>query len=671
MRSEIFSLGLAAHGSPGAEEALEERVGVRVEHSFSEDGGERGRRGCDLVTTHTLEEYVREYCPEEARPEPRRGKRGAGAGVSASEADAINADVPDPRVVRFLLARERDRARASEVLPVEWGRVFRQEESASGETVCMGDRLMAHQRAAIDRIVRDYDGRCLVGFEQGTGKTAVGCGVAAHYGSPALFVVPGGKLDDWQEEFFQWTGRRMRLIRKGTDTIEERACTRTCEASRKRSKRSGAGSDERRYHSEDEEGYEKEKVEVEGSAKEGRTGGCDEGIFVGVSFDLARRHKEILESVAWRTVVVDEAHKLKNASTLRAQRLIPLLHRARSVVLLTGTPEESRPSELFAPLNALYPGTFPCRTTFTKRYCEGHVNAWGEWVDVGAKHLEELRIVLSRCMIRYRKEDVLRDLPPKIRSLVRVRMRDMETVERFRKEQQRASELRAEENRACDPQLKRRIQMQRKTKSTLLWRMSEDVKVQEAKTWFVREILIHPARTEEKVIVFCVHLHNIDQVCTYIEECNVKYVKVTGKTTPAKRMKVLRPFLDDPEVRVAVLSIDSCAEALNLAVASRVVFFGMARKPGAMEQAEDRAHRKGATKPVHTYWLYAEDTHDQHVLKQNIRKATVNYAVLDHRAGGPNERAGVFDYETAFRAYFHADTDAYMDEAKGREGAYV
>ena len=88
------------------------------------------------------------------------------------------------------------------------------------------------------------------------------------------------------------------------------------------------------------------------------------------------------------------------------------------------------------------------------------------------------------------------------------------------------------------------------------------------------------------------------------------------------------------------MTLDSCGEGLNLCGANHVVFVGMSRKPGLMEQGEDRAHRKGATKPVTCSWLFAENTRDAYVLEALQKKAGVNGRVLD----GDGDSALVFHH---------------------------
>jgi SWI/SNF-related matrix-associated actin-dependent regulator 1 of chromatin subfamily A len=464
-------------------------------------------------------------------------------------------DKPDPNILAFL-----KRSKPQHLLPFDWSCV------PPGTK----ERLMPHQRSSVEDVVTLYDGRILLGYEQGTGKTAPGCVIPEQYGGPTLYLVPGNKRNDWKKEKFEWTGKTIQIIRKGSEPIT-----------------------------------------------------CDQVI---VSFDLAWKHPEIL-ATKWRCIVVDEAHKLKSEKAKRAILLLPLLHRARCLLLLTGTPQEQKPSELFNLLSALYPQVFTSRKAYTKRYCEGHFNEWQQWVEDGAKHLDELKIILAQVMIRVKKATVLPELPPKHRVMVNIPTEE-EDLCTFRKEHAKFRTFMSQKEAATQAQVKKRIGDQIKTQCTLLWRMTELAKIKVAKSWIVKEILAHP---EDKFILFCVHLEAVKELCDYLKEKSLEHVCITGDVLMNKRDAVIQPFMDahNRTVRIAVMTIECGGTGLNFTVANRIVFVGIARKPGLMEQAEDRAHRKGATKPVTCYWLYGEGLYDYKVFNALRFKSKNNNHVVD------------------------------------------
>ena len=73
-----------------------------------------------------------------------------------------------------------------------------------------------------------------------------------------------------------------------------------------------------------------------------------------------------LQSIQWRVVIIDEAHRLKNRNCklLEGLKSLDLEHR----VLLTGTPLQNSVEELFSLLNFLEPTTFPSHVAFLQQF---------------------------------------------------------------------------------------------------------------------------------------------------------------------------------------------------------------------------------------------------------------------------------------------------------------
>ena len=55
---------------------------------------------------------------------------------------------------------------------------------------------------------------------------------------------------------------------------------------------------------------------------------------------------QVLTEQKFQVVVVDESHYLKTRQAARTKLLVPLLHTAKRVILLTGTPALARPAEV-------------------------------------------------------------------------------------------------------------------------------------------------------------------------------------------------------------------------------------------------------------------------------------------------------------------------------------
>lgn len=125
---------------------------------------------------------------------------------------------------------------------------------------------------------------------------------------------------------------------------------------------------------------------------------------------------------------MDEAHYLKSGDALRTRSLLPILHNASKVLLLTGTPALSRPQEMFFQLHALCPHVWSSEREFVSRYCCQNVTSTTTTApnllsrdQYNASYLHELYTVLTHSvMIRRLKKDVLSLLPPKYRQVITI-----------------------------------------------------------------------------------------------------------------------------------------------------------------------------------------------------------------------------------------------------------
>lgn len=142
-----------------------------------------------------------------------------------------------------------------------------------------------------------------------------------------------------------------------------------------------------------------------------------------VTYGLAAQPglQQRLQTQGFKCVIVDESHYLKNPKSKRTQGLMPILHAARRVLLLSGTPALARPEELYPQIDAVRPGEFGSFSAFAQRYCNAHRTRFG-WDTRGASNLPELHDRLSGggVLIRRLKRDVLDQLPPKRRTRVQL-----------------------------------------------------------------------------------------------------------------------------------------------------------------------------------------------------------------------------------------------------------
>jgi hypothetical protein len=224
-------------------------------------------------------------------------------------------------------------------------------------------------------------GRALLGDEMGCGKTLQAIAFAAHFREawPLLVLAPAALRLNWREELLKWleghvAAENISVVLKG-----------------------------------------KEKMPAS------KGGGFSAGVVV-VSYNAvsALTASRAITPGMFKVVIADESHQLKTQGSARTRAVLPLLHAARHVLLLSGTPLPNRPRELYSQLSAVNRNLFPDYAAYATRYCAARQASWG-YDDGGASNTEELRALMQlHALIRRTKAEVLRDLPPKTRSTTRV-----------------------------------------------------------------------------------------------------------------------------------------------------------------------------------------------------------------------------------------------------------
>ena len=115
--------------------------------------------------------------------------------------------------------------------------------------------------------------------------------------------------------------------------------------------------------------------------------------------------------------IADESHMLKNMKSKRTSTLVPILNACNRVVLLSGTPALAKPLELWPQLKILrisgQPGFWDSEREFHEKYVKRNNKA---------RRAELATMLKGTVMIRRLKENVLKDMPRKMREKAIVRM---------------------------------------------------------------------------------------------------------------------------------------------------------------------------------------------------------------------------------------------------------
>ena len=374
------------------------------------------------------------------------------------------------------------------------------------------------------------------------------------------------------------------------------------------------------------------------------------------------------------TAIVDESHMLKNASAQRTRNLTPLLRRIDHVVLLSGTPALARPKELYAQLAIVAPQLFPVFHDYGVRYCAGHEMRFTvrtrtghtkrAWDYSGASNVVELNAVLRESvMVRRRKEDVLGELPSKLRERIYVDVPVSKALERKMDKARKAMLAAATAAAGTDgPSLAgatetsvlEAYQAMAKAKVATVCKYVEEFAVAEgmvaeddgggvgggaaaaAAAAATTEPSAAGAATGQrplKILLFAHHRVVLDALEELVrDKLGLGYVRIDGSVAPARRAEHVQRFQDDERCRVALLSIMAAGTGLTLTRATVAIFAELNWTPGILAQCEARAHRIGQSERVVVQYLIGKDTVEEDVWAMLERKIDVVGSVIDGSA---------------------------------------
>lgn len=305
-----------------------------------------------------------------------------------------------------------------------------------------------------------------------------------------------------------------------------------------------------------------------------------------INYDILNKHYEALTAKEWDIIISDEAHYIKNKDSMRSKLERSL--KAKRRVRMTGTPIVNRPAELWALVADMEP-RFSSYWKFVRRYADARQTRYG-WDVSGASNLDELHDILrSTIMIRRKKADVLKELPPKTRRLVELDLYDSslaDIVTRLNALAEKVDLCETDDYEAAVSKLESQTEI-----FTEISRLRHELAL--AKAPYVAHYVASILREydDRKIVVFAHHRDVVDVLMQELLEFNP--VKVTGEDSISDRQQAVDKFQNDPSVRVFVGNIRAAGVGLTLTASSHVVFAELDWAPANVTQAEDRCHRVG------------------------------------------------------------------------------
>ncbi|MEU8246868.1 DEAD/DEAH box helicase [Nonomuraea sp. NPDC048916] len=349
---------------------------------------------------------------------------------------------------------------------------------------------------------------------------------------------------------------------------------------------------------------------------------ADDG-FVLTTYGTMRLDADRLAAQPWGLLVADEAQHVKNptSSTARALREIP----AGARVALTGTPVENNLSELWAILDWTTPGLLGPLGRFRSR--------WAKPVESGdSAAAERLARLVGPFLLRRRKSDpgVAPELPPKTETdrpvaLTTEQAGLYEAV--VREIMARIEDARGMARRGLIVKLLTGLKQICNHPAQYLHEAAPRLAGRSGKLELLDELVDTILAEDGAVLVFTQYVAMARLLDRHLTARGVATQLLHGGTPVARREEMVRRF-QDGRAPVFLLSLKAAGTGLNLTRADHVIHYDRWWNPAVEDQATDRAHRIGQSRPVQVHRLIAEGTIEDRIAAMLAAKRSLAESVL-------------------------------------------
>jgi superfamily II DNA or RNA helicase len=339
------------------------------------------------------------------------------------------------------------------------------------------------------------------------------------------------------------------------------------------------------------------------------------GDVVVMSYALLVAEEDLVAGRTWGTIVYDEAHALKNASTKRWAAAHALSSNAS--IALTGTPVENRVGELHAVLDLLVPGMLGSRNAFERMFA-------GPMSEGDRQSAAQLRQLVRPFVLRRSKAQVLAELPPKT-EIVRVVIPTAEHRAFYEAVRRRAIDQMTAA-RIADRSNAGRARMQLLAEITRLRRSAIDPRLvggedapPGSKIDTLVELVLELRDEGRRALIFSQFLEVLDFARAALEEKGITCQRLDG-TMSAEARSIEVDAFQSGTGDVFLLSLKAGGVGMNLTAADFVILLDPWWNPAVEDQAADRAHRIGQSRAVTVVRLVTEGTIEEKVLTLHAKK---------------------------------------------------
>ncbi len=374
------------------------------------------------------------------------------------------------------------------------------------------------------------------------------------------------------------------------------------------------------------------------------------------TYEMCNTERKTLSKFAWKYLVIDEAHRLKNDASMFSTTVRSFSTANR--LLLTGTPLQNNLHELWALLNFLLPDIFSSADQFDEWF-----NLEIDDEDSKKNMISQLHKILRPFMLRRLKADVAKGLPPKTETIVMVGMSKMQK-QLYKKLLLRDLDA-FTGNQAKNRTAVLNIVMQLRkccghpylfegVEDRTLDPLGEHLVQNCGKLFMVDKLLKRLKERDSRVLIFTQMTRVLDILEDFMVMRGYQYCRIDGNTTHEDREESIDTFnAPNSEKFCFILSTRAGGLGINLQTADVCILYDSDWNPQQDLQAQDRCHRLGQKKPVSVYRLVSENTIEEKIVERAQQKLKLDAMVVQQ--GRLKEKDKVTKEEIMAAVRFGAD----------------
>ncbi len=347
------------------------------------------------------------------------------------------------------------------------------------------------------------------------------------------------------------------------------------------------------------------------------------------NFRHAQAHK-----IEWDLLMVDEAHKLKDRSTVRWQ-FVDKIPKKRFLIL-TATPFQNDLLELYNLLHLLKRGHLGTIKEFKKKF----LNRGNKRYPLNPK---DLKAKLDEIMVRRRRSETIVKYTTRIPKIISVDL----TPEEFEVYNDICDLLKTKYFSANGNEINGRLiifailpKITSSSRSAMesLDRIAKDEKYHGNTRQFAADILekyknvkkdskieklveivqnIYIEDKNSKILIYTRHPTTLKYIVEKLAPFNLKIVEFIGGLDREEKTRRIKEFKESADI---LISTDTGSEGLNFQFCANLINYDLPWNPMSVEQRIGRLDRIGQKKDMNIYSLATKDTMEEHVVDLIINK---------------------------------------------------